>query len=153
CAIGSVKSNIGHCEAAAGVAGLTKVLLQMKHRTLVPSLYSQQLNPNIDLAGTRFRVQQQLEDWERPIQESRDAGVSSFGAGGVNAHVVLEEYVEEEGSEARRVVDEKHPALIVVSAKSEEQLKQQARNLRDYLQGEGGQLRLEDIAYTLQVGR
>src|SRR5215467_9297485 len=94
CAIGSVKSNIGHGESAAGIAGLTKILLQLKHSQLVPSLHAQTLNPNIDFAATPFVVQQELAPWRRPVVESdglrreypRIAGISSFGAGGANAH-------------------------------------------------------------------
>ncbi|WP_316187510.1 MULTISPECIES: type I polyketide synthase, partial [unclassified Bradyrhizobium] len=101
CAIGSVKSNIGHCESAAGIAGLTKVLLQMREKTLVKSLHSQELNPNIDFSKTPFTVQQDKVPWQRPRlnidgttrEYPRIAGISSFGAGGVNAHVVIEEYV------------------------------------------------------------
>src|SRR5690606_36545284 len=65
CSIGSVKSNIGHCESAAGIAGLTKILLQMKHKQLVPSLHSQSLNPKIDFSSTPFQVQQELQAWDR----------------------------------------------------------------------------------------
>ncbi|HSI50811.1 MAG TPA: SDR family NAD(P)-dependent oxidoreductase, partial [Ideonella sp.] len=90
CAIGSAKSNIGHCESAAGIAGVTKVLLQLKHRQIAPSLHSSILNPNIDFEGTPFVVQQELTDWLRPTREvggrqqegKRIAGISSFGAGG-----------------------------------------------------------------------
>ncbi|WP_230646940.1 polyketide synthase, partial [Bradyrhizobium sp. Leaf401] len=109
CAIGSAKSNIGHCESAAGIAGLTKVLLQLKHGQLVPSLHSEVLNPHIDFANSPFVVQQGLSDWPRPVLEEngmrkehpRMAGISSFGAGGSNAHVVIEEYV----APARPVVE------------------------------------------------
>jgi polyketide synthase PksN len=100
CAIGSAKSNIGHCESAAGIAGLTKILLQLKHRQLVPSLHSAILNVNIDFANSPFVVQQKLSPWERPLLEKNGrmeecplrAGISSFGAGGSNAHLVIEEY-------------------------------------------------------------
>ena len=97
CAIGSAKSNIGHCESAAGIAGLTKVLLQMRHGQLVPSLHAEELNPNIDFATTPFVVQRQLCEWTRPVVEGREeprmAGISSFGAGGSNAHVIVSEYI------------------------------------------------------------
>ncbi|PEU21766.1 hypothetical protein CN526_26225, partial [Bacillus wiedmannii] len=104
CAIGSAKSNIGHCESAAGIAGITKILLQLKHKQLVPSLHSKVLNPNIDFSNTPFVVQQELAEWERPVLEinggtkeyPRIAGISSFGAGGSNAHVVIEEYIPED---------------------------------------------------------
>lgn len=100
CPIGSVKSNIGHLESAAGIAGLTKVLLQMKHQQLVPSIHSETLNPHIDFDATPFVVQRELSDWEQPVIEvdgvrqriPRRAGLSSFGAGGANAHLVVEEY-------------------------------------------------------------
>jgi polyketide synthase PksN len=87
CAIGSVKSNIGHAESAAGVSGLTKVLLQMRHGQLVPSLHSEVLNPFIDFDVTPFRVQRELGPWRRRVSVAgvelpRVAGVSSFGAGG-----------------------------------------------------------------------
>src|SRR5690606_23879030 len=100
CAIGSVKSNIGHAESAAGISGLTKVLLQMKHGKIAPSIHSPQPNPNIDFDSTPFTVQQPLADWTRPVvtvdgeerELPRTAGISSFGAGGTNAHLVIEEY-------------------------------------------------------------
>lgn len=99
CAIGSAKSNIGHCEAAAGLAGVIKVLLQMQHRMLAPSLHAEELNPLIFFSESPFRVQTKLEAWERPVVEKngkrteipRRAAVSAFGAGGSNAHVILEE--------------------------------------------------------------
>jgi polyketide synthase PksN len=160
CAIGSVKSNIGHCESAAGMAGVTKVLLQMQHGQLVPSLHSQRLNPNIDFANSAFVVQQELGEWRRPVVEidgqakeyPRRAGVSSFGAGGANAHVVLEEYV---APPRRQVpVTSANPALIVLSAKNEERLKARVQQLLDWMdQRELTPSELADIAYTLQVGR
>lgn len=102
CEIGSVKTNIGHAESAAGIASLTKVLLQMKNRSYVPSLHSTEKNANIDFAMTPFIISQETKEWKRPsIMENgefvtypRRAGISSFGAGGSNAHLILEEYVE-----------------------------------------------------------
>ena len=101
CGLGSVKTNIGHLELSAGVAGVIKVLLQIKHRTLVKSLHCEQLNPYINLEGSPFYVVQETQAWE-PLEDKqgnllpRRAGVSSFGFGGVNAHVVLEEYCSSE---------------------------------------------------------
>src|SRR4030095_13773414 len=97
CAIGSVKSNIGHAEGAAGIAGVTKVLLQMRYGQLVPSLHAKSCNPHINFSTTPFVVQQELSEWKRPqIVERgeckelpRRAGISSFGVGGSNAHVIL----------------------------------------------------------------
>src|SRR6185503_6794791 len=112
CAIGSVKSNIGHLESAAGIAGLTKVLLQMQHRQLAPSLHAEQLNPHIDFAKSAFVLNRELRAWERPVVDGRTlpriAGISSFGAGGSNAHVIVEEYVCGEKGEERGKKKEEH---------------------------------------------
>lgn len=130
--IGSVKSNIGHCESAAGIAGITKTILQLKHRQLVPSIHADELNPNIDWSRSPFFVQRTLSDWEPLTIEGevmpRRAGVSSFGAGGANAHVILEEYQPQDvTSRAER------PTVVVLSAKDETQLRQYADALHGYL--------------------
>ncbi|MFI1761427.1 SDR family NAD(P)-dependent oxidoreductase [Streptomyces sp. NPDC020800] len=154
CAIGSVKSNIGHAESAAGIAGLTKVLLQMKHGQLVPSLHSEVLNPHIDFANSPFTVQRSLAEWTRPCaadgtESPRIAGVSSFGAGGSNAHVIVEEYVP-----AQRPGDEPDAEVaIVLSARTEAGLRDQAGQLLDWIAQDGAAQALSDIAYTLQTGR
>jgi natural product biosynthesis luciferase-like monooxygenase protein len=168
CAVGSVKSNIGHCESAAGVAGVTKVLLQLKHGKLAPSLHTERLNPNIKFGETFFRVQRRLEEWE-PVRtggqlQPRRAGVSSFGAGGANAHLIIEEYVETASSTAEPLPPK--PVLLVLSAKNRERLWQSANNLVQYLKTHIGPVAIEqpvatpgdqgflwDMAYTLQVGR
>ena len=147
CAIGSVKSNIGHAESAAGIAGLTKVLLQFRYKKLVPSLHSAVLNEQIDFEQTPFRVQQELEDWKVAAGQLRTAGISSFGAGGSNAHLVIEEYQQK----AMEYEDDR-PSIIVISAKNEKALKAQADNLSRYLRSHQ-EANLHDIAYTLQVGR
>jgi acyl transferase domain-containing protein/acyl carrier protein len=162
CAIGSVKSNIGHGESAAGIAAITKVLLQLQHGKLVPSIHSETLNPKIRFENTPFVVQQELADWTRPRLslngESREypriAGVSSFGAGGANAHVVIEEF-REEPHEPLRVADDPY-VLIPLSARNEEGLKRVVGRLHDSLKDARRQKvspRLEDLAFTLQVGR
>ncbi|ABQ27260.1 SDR family NAD(P)-dependent oxidoreductase [Geotalea uraniireducens] len=162
CSIGSAKSNIGHCESAAGIAGVTKVLLQLKHRQLAPSLHSEVLNPNIDFSTTPFVVQQQLAEWKRPVVEingqtreyPRIAGISSFGAGGSNAHVVIEEYIPEGGERIPVRVSAQHPAIVVLSAKNEKRLEEQARRLLGAIQErQFSDADLADAAYTLQVGR
>ncbi len=160
CSIGSVKSNIGHLESAAGIAGLTKLILQFKHKKLVPSLHSKNLNPNIDFNRSVFRVQQQLEDWKQPVliengierEYPRRAGLSAFGAGGTNVHVVLEEYEAQAKSTEKARNGSK---LIVLSARSPEKLMEMACNLSIYLESNKDYLKdkLEEIAYTLQVGR
>ncbi|WP_329395186.1 SDR family NAD(P)-dependent oxidoreductase [Streptomyces melanogenes] len=158
-AIGSVKSNIGHCESAAGIAAVTKVLLQLKHRELVPSLHSAVPNPHIDFERTPFRVQQHLEPWHRPTlvvdgeerELPRVAGVSSFGAGGSNAHVILAEY-EPEAAHHEVPADGTRPVAVVLSAMSEQQLVEQVRRLRARAE-ELGDADLAAVARTLQTGR
>src|SRR5947209_7482029 len=152
CLIGSAKSNIGHCESAAGMAGLTKVLLQMQHRQIVPSLHSAQLNPHIDFAKTPFIVNQRLTEWEQPEIEGRKvprmAGISSFGAGGSNAHLIVEEYEAAVG--APMAVTN---AAIVLSARTAEQLRQKAHDLLTFIGTRQTPIDVASVAYTLQVGR
>ncbi|WP_233281958.1 amino acid adenylation domain-containing protein [Pseudomonas mangiferae] len=156
CAIGSIKSNIGHCESAAGIAGVTKVLLQLKHRRLVPSLHAGEPNPEIDFARTPFVVQQVLADWPAPSgngEGGRIATVSSFGAGGANAHVVIEEYRDRRDRPAI-VVDAQRPVIVPLSAKSDQQVRQQVRRLLDAVDADGlGDADLPALACTLQLGR
>ena len=162
CAIGSAKSNIGHCESAAGIAGLTKILLQLKYRQLVPSLHSEILNPNIDFSSSPFIVQQELAEWKRPVIEvngkskeyPRIAGISSFGAGGSNSHLVIEEYVPEDFERPHFGSVPLSSAIIVLSAKSQVQLQERAQRLLAAIkEQEFSDRNLADIAYTLQVGR
>ncbi|HET8846629.1 MAG TPA: beta-ketoacyl synthase N-terminal-like domain-containing protein, partial [Ktedonobacteraceae bacterium] len=162
CAIGSVKSNIGHCESAAGMAALTKVLLQMKHHQLVPSLHAEKLNPRIDFQQTPFIVQQRLADWKRPELSlhgvtrpyPRRASISSFGAGGSNAHVIIEEYIPVQPLREQEASSPQRPYLIVLSARNEERLAERAQQLLAALrEGQFVEEDLPDIAYTLQVGR
>ncbi|WP_407051567.1 amino acid adenylation domain-containing protein [Methyloraptor flagellatus] len=157
CAIGSAKSNIGHCESAAGIAGLTKVLLQMKHGELAPSLHAETLNPHIDFDATPFVVQRERAPWLRPIgpdgrEKPRIAGISSFGAGGANAHVVIEEFVPAQASARRDVAT--GPQVLVLSARTEDQLRRRAADLVAALGGDDlAGVDLADIAFTLQLGR
>ena len=153
CPIGSIKSNIGHLEAAAGVVGVSKVLLQMKHRQLVPSLHSSELNEFIDFENSPFYVVQGLEEWKAREVDGRvqplRAGISSFGAGGANAHVILESYeAEQKAAEPTGTVA---PLIIPLSARSEEQLREAAIRLKAFLQENAAQL--DDVAFTLQIGR
>jgi phthiocerol/phenolphthiocerol synthesis type-I polyketide synthase E len=149
CAIGSVKSNIGHLGAASGIAGLIKAVLCLKHKTLVPSLHFEDANPNINFEDSPFCVNTQLREWKNPTDVPRRAGVSSFGMGGTNAHVVLEEISEiQEQSESVKNTEQ----LIVLSARTDVALAQALVNLRNYLECQIN-TSLEDGAYTLQVGR
>ncbi|OHX14649.1 hypothetical protein BI347_14880 [Chromobacterium sphagni] len=155
CALGSVKSNIGHGESAAGIAGLTKVLLQMRHGQLAPSLHADTLNPHIDFAGSPFFVQRELQEWKRPLltvdgverEYPRIAGISSFGAGGANAHVIVEEYVDRRSWPAIA-----GPAAIVLSARTEAELRTRAQQLLAAIGG-WGEGDLASVAATLQLGR
>ncbi|TAL41542.1 MAG: SDR family NAD(P)-dependent oxidoreductase, partial [Methylovulum sp.] len=158
CALGSVKSNIGHLEAAAGIAGLTKILLQLKHRQRVPSLHSAQTNPNINFADSPFYIPQTLESWPKPqidgTAHPRLACISSFGAGGANAHAVIAEYND---AESRDAVAGDEPQLVILSAKQPDRLKIQAEALLSTISGESwksdSRNTLRNLAYTLQVGR
>ncbi|ODS25134.1 hypothetical protein AB835_00255 [Candidatus Endobugula sertula] len=159
CFIGSVKSNIGNCESAAGTASISKVLLQMKHGQIVPSLHSKELNPNIDFSATPFVVNQELRDWQRPLIDGktvpRVAGVFSFGAGGSNAYVVIEEYIAKiPTNNTRESIN--HRSIIPLSARTAEQLRQIASRLLAFIEKnkqDNVVTPLIDIAYTLQVGR
>jgi acyl transferase domain-containing protein/enoyl-CoA hydratase/carnithine racemase/acyl carrier protein/short-subunit dehydrogenase/SAM-dependent methyltransferase len=153
CLIGSAKSNIGHCESAAGIAGVTKVLLQMRHAAIVPSLHSTRLNPHIDFAATPFSVNQSLRAWDQPELDGRRlpriAGISSFGAGGSNAHVIIEEYrVPAQGAAPAQA-----PVIVPLSARTAAQLEQRGRDLLAWIERADGPLDLSAIAHTLQVGR
>jgi polyketide synthase PksN len=149
CKIGSVKSNIGHSEAAAGISGVTKVLLQLKNKQLVPSLHSKKLNTNIDFENSPFQVQQELEDWITSDGRPRVAGISSFGAGGTNVHLVIEEYE----CEPQDLIDSQDLVIVPLSAKNAVQLKEHVQNLGNYLEEKAENLSIDDIAYTLQTGR
>lgn len=156
CKIGSAKSIIGHCESAAGIAGITKVLLQMKHKKIVPTIHSQELNPDIDFKNSPFVVAHEYEDWERQVIEEhgvrrelpRTAGISAFGAGGTNAHVIIEEYIGEVPTSS----PSRSSYIVPLSAASEQQLDQQIENLNNWLEHHEN-ASLEQIAYTLQTGR
>jgi phthiocerol/phenolphthiocerol synthesis type-I polyketide synthase E len=146
CAIGSVKTNVGHLDAAAGIAGLIKTVQALKHRQLPASLHFEQPNPEIDFANSPFYVNSRLREWSSDGSRLR-AGVSSFGVGGTNAHVIVEEAPEREASGAGREYQ-----LIVLSARSETALETASRNLGRHL-SERVEENLADVAYTLQVGR
>ena len=146
CAIGSVKGNIGHLDAAAGIAGLIKVALALKHRQLPPSLHFRSPNPNIDFDNSPFYVNTSLKDCEAKAGPAR-ASVSAFGVGGTNAHVVLQEAPSSEGASPARSWQ-----LLMLSAKTEASLKRMRANLAAHLEA-NSDLTLADAAYTLQAGR
>ncbi|HEW97759.1 MAG: hypothetical protein DRR16_17350, partial [Candidatus Parabeggiatoa sp. nov. 3] len=146
CAIGSLKSNIGHTDAAAGVAGLIKTVLALKHQVLPPSLHFEQPNPQIDFANSPFYVNTTLSEW-KTNGTPRRAGVSSFGIGGTNAHVILEEAPTPEPSGQSRPWQ-----LLVLSAKTASALESATANLAKYL-AQHPDINLADVAYTLSKGR
>lgn len=147
CAIGSVKSNVGHLDTAAGVAGLIKTALSLDHRKIPPSLHFERPNPKIDFGATPFFVNTVLRPWTSP-QGPRRAGVSSFGIGGTNAHLVL----EEAPPRPERPPAAERPELLVLSARSQSALEAATDRLIERL-GEEAAPPLSDVAFTLQVGR
>jgi len=160
CAIGSVKTNIGHTGSAAGVIGLIKVVLALKFRLIPPSLFFSTPNPNIDFKNSPFYVNTELKEWKNEKYPLR-AGVSSFGIGGTNAHVIL----EEAPVVGRKETDGGKYQLIVLSAKTPSALDKMTKNLSYYLTNNPGNpaspgnfgphpgFNLADVAYTLQTGR
>ncbi len=146
CALASVKGNIGHLGAAAGAASLIKTVLALEHREIPPSILFEQPNPQIDFENSPFYVNTELREW--PANGApRRAGVSAFGIGGTNAHLVLEEAPPVAPADASRPWQ-----LLLLSARSASALEAQRRNLAGRL-GEADAPGLADVAYTLQVGR
>lgn len=146
CAIGSLKTNVGHLETASGVAAVIKTALALRHRQIPPSLHFRSPNPKLDLPNTPFRVADRLLDW--PSEGPRRAGVSSFGVGGTNAHAILEEGPAPEPSAPSPRAEQ----LLVLSARSAAALDAAAANLATHLAAHPD-LDLADVAYTLQAGR
>lgn len=146
CAIGSVKTNLGHLDTAAGIAGLIKTTLALQHRQLPANLHFREPNPRIDFADSPFRVNAALSDWPSDGRP-RMAGVSSFGIGGTNAHLIVEEAPPGEPRPSSP-----GPELLTFSARSKSALNVMVANLADHLHRHPQQ-DLGDVAYTLQVGR
>jgi acyl transferase domain-containing protein/NADP-dependent 3-hydroxy acid dehydrogenase YdfG len=149
CPVGSVKGNIGHSESAAGIASVAKVILQMQHRQLVPSINSDAPNPNIDFAESPFYLQHGLSEWTSPDGRPRRALVNSFGAGGVSACMVIEECQAPNPSAEPQTTP---PYVFVLSARTEERLRVSADRLLVHLKREAA-IDLPGLCYTLQAGR
>lgn len=146
CALGSVKTNIGYLEAAAGVTGLIKAILAVKHGQIPPTLHFKRPNPQMDLVNSPFYVNTDLQNWPSQLIPRR-AAVNAFGVGGTNAHVILEQPPAVTSSLALN-----HPQLVVLSARTPNALQQQRQRLLKHF-NTYPELNLRDIAYTLQVGR
>ncbi|UCH95068.1 MAG: amino acid adenylation domain-containing protein, partial [Candidatus Aminicenantes bacterium] len=163
CAVGSVKANVGHLDVSAGIVGLIKAVLCLKHRQIPPTINVTELNPLIDFENSPFYVNRILKDW--PVNGSwgpRRAGVSSLGIGGTNVHVVLEEWLITQGARVKtqggvHKICSDEPVgrpyqLIVLSARTETTLERISRDLAHHFKQNPG-INLADAAYTLQVGR
>ena len=147
CGLGSVKSNIGHVDTAAGLAGLMKIVLGMRHGQLAPSLHFQQPNPKLRLEESPFYVVGQLKEWPRNGSHPRRAGISSFGVGGTNAHAIIEEAPAEQAATPSRPHQ-----LLMLSARTPAALEDAVRRLANHLRT-NTDVDLADVAYTLQLGR
>ncbi|HSF43553.1 MAG TPA: amino acid adenylation domain-containing protein [Thermoanaerobaculia bacterium] len=148
CALGSLKTNIGHLDTAAGIAGLIKTVLCLRHRTLPPILHFRSPNPKIDFAGSPFFVNDRLRPWETPDGVPRRAGVSSLGMGGTNTHVVLEEAPPPTAAPASG----RPLSLFVISARTETALETLTDAMAEHLRSMS-EASLPDAAWTLQAGR
>ena len=144
--MGSLKTNIGHLEAAAGIAGLIKAVLCLDREAIPPNLHFKQLNPLIDLENTQITIPQQLEPWK----SDKYAGVSSFGFGGTNAHVVLGREIEAKSDRDSEMPLPLH--LLTLSAKSEPALKDLVLSYQAYLESHPA-ANLADLCYTANAGR
>ncbi|MEX1830138.1 amino acid adenylation domain-containing protein, partial [Luteibacter sp. CQ10] len=152
CGLGSIKSNMGHLDTAAGLAGCLKVMLSLGHARIPPTLHFKAANAQIDLAGSPFRVVDRLADWPAGPTPRR-AALSSFGIGGTNAHAVFEEWIEP--TDVDRFADDA-PRLLPLSARGQAQLDAYARALLAFLDGiddGNGRAMLDRVAFTLQIGR
>ena len=146
CAIGTAKANVGHLDIAAGVTGLIHAVQAIRHGMLPPTLHFKRPNPKLNLETSPFFVNTRLREWQ-PDGAPRRAGVSAFGVGGTNAHVVLEE-----APAARSSPEDPKPQLLLLSAKTTDALAAAAANLASHLAAQPS-ASLADAAYTLQVGR
>ncbi|MCC2329068.1 non-ribosomal peptide synthetase [Bacillus wiedmannii] len=153
CGIGSVKPNIGHLEAASGIASLIKTILALKYKKIPKTINFKELNSQIDLNKSPFYIVKELEDWNLFSGENggnallRRAGVHSFGFGGTNAHIVLEEYLGENS------YSYDGPSLIILSANTKKTLKKYVETILEYIKSHKNEINLANLAYTLQVGR
>ncbi|WP_440201282.1 SDR family NAD(P)-dependent oxidoreductase [Bacillus thuringiensis] len=154
CGLGSVKTNVGHLEAASGMASILKVILAMKNKTLPPSIHFEEANPFINIEESPFYIVKEKKEWDQFIDTNgekipRRAGVNIFGAGGVNSHIIIEEY-QNEITENNYLHEE--PLIFAFSAKNNESMRMQVAAIAKFVQNNPS-INLRDVAYTLQVAR
>ncbi len=147
CALTSVKTNIGHLDAAAGIAGLLNAILALHHQEIPPNVHFESPNPKIDFIGSPFFVNARLRDWKSQPGALRHAAVSAFGIGGTNAHVILEEAPKQKSAPGGRPAN-----LLLLSAQTEQGLAEATERLAVHLETNSDS-QLADVAYTLSVGR
>lgn len=148
CALGSLKTNIGHLDTAAGIAGLIKIVLSLQNKTLPASLHYNSSNDDIDFANSPFYVNATTKPWDTEAEAPRRAGISSLGVGGTNAHLILEEWTNTSTS-----AESREHQLFLISAKNPASLDANCDHLIETLSKPQSEERLADIAYTSQVGR
>lgn len=148
CALGSIKPNIGHTSMAAGLAGVIKIAMAMKSKQIPPQIHCDHLNKEIEIEESPFYIPKEMIPWKVKEGQVRRAAVSSFGFGGVNAHAVMEEYVEDMAKKVERPY-----YLFVFSAKGRDSLKEYLARFLSWMKEEGNNENLYDIAYTLQAKR
>ncbi|MFC1770417.1 beta-ketoacyl synthase N-terminal-like domain-containing protein [Candidatus Margulisiibacteriota bacterium] len=153
CALGSVKSNLGHLEGVAGLAGLAKVLMQLQYNKLAPSIHTKELNPKLNFDGSGFYVQRKMEKWKginyKGRKIPRRAGISAFGAGGTNSHLIIEEY--KRSAKKKKITAAEQ--IIIFSAKTKQSLRSNLKNILNLLNTPEDNIDFNDLAYTLQTGR
>lgn len=150
CKIGSVKGNIGHLDAAAGMASLIKVTKSLEKKKIPASGSYQSPNPQIDFPDTPFQVASKASEWTQPSDHLRRAGISSLGMGGTNSHVIMEEY---KGAKKQLSNSECKPQILPLSAATPTALKLMIARLAEYLGRELSHIELSDVVFTLQQGR
>ncbi len=155
CWIGSVKTTIGHLESAAGIAGLIKVVLSLQNKEIPPHLHLKQLNPYIKIKNTTIQIPTELQPWQA-VSEKRLAGVSSFGFGGTNAHIILEEAPTQVKSQKLKVnseeFSERSHHILTLSAKCEKALQELAQRYHEFLD-DNSTAAIADICFTANTGR
>jgi len=152
CAIGSLKPNIGHSIAAAGISCLLKVLLALRHHQLPPLAGLEKVNEALGLDGSPFYLNTRLAPWKRQDGRPRRAAINGLSASGTNCHLIVEEYIPESGRLSERAMEPSSPSLVVLSARDNTRLRESASKMLEFLE-RNPDLRLIDVAFTLQTGR